>query len=233
MKFLLTNDDGADAPGLRALREAVAGMGEGTVVAPQDALSGCGHTVTTDRWVQLTERGPSDYIVNGTPADCVRVALHRFGRQFDWVLAGINNGGNLGIDVYHSGTVAAAREAALHGLPAIAVSHYHDRPLTDQDWTRAADWAKSVLAELMGRPRPKRAFWNVNFPSLALGASRPQVVFCPLDPSPLPLSFEEDGGTIRYNGKYAQRERKKGSDVDVCFGGGISVSRISLMEFSC
>ena len=82
----------------------------------------------------------------------MRVAIHRFGSDIDWVLSGINRGGNLGVDVYHSGTVAAAREATLRGLPGIAVSQFHTRPLTEADWQQASDWTRPLLEELMKRP---------------------------------------------------------------------------------
>ena len=240
MELLITNDDGIDAPGLAALRVAAAGLGRARVVAPKQAVSGCGHSATTDRALRVERRSHHTYAVDGTPADCVRIAFHDFETPLDWVLAGINRGGNLGVDVYYSGTVAAVREAALRGVPGIAVSHYHNRPLSEQDWERAVEWTTPILERLMAkRPRPG-AFWNVNLPSDPAGSAgstgstenaRPEVIFCPLDPSPLPLSFESgENGDRRYNGKYIHRERQSGADVDVCFRGAISVTEISVME---
>ena len=230
MKLLLTNDDGADAPGMTALREVAAAMGDVIVVAPAGAMSGCSHSATTDRPIRVIDRTPEFHVVEGTPADCVRVALHRFPGQLDWVLSGINDGGNLGVDVYHSGTVAAVREAALRGVPGIAISHYHNRPLVEKDWERAVRWAKPLVRRLMARGRTEGAYWNINFPSLGPDADDPKVVFCPLDPSPLPLDFEQDADMFRYNGRYAHRQRLPGTDVDVCFRGGISVTQVSIME---
>ena len=237
MELLITNDDGIDAPGLAALRRAAARLGSARVVAPTQAVSGCGHSATTDRALRVERRSSDSYAVDGTPADCVRIAFHEFETPVDWVLAGVNRGGNLGVDVYYSGTVAAVREAALHGVPGIAVSHYHNRPLSDQDWERAVEWTIPILERLTARrPRPG-AFWNVNLPSDPAGSASsaenagPEVVFCPLDPSPLPLSFESgENGDRRYNGKYVHRSRRAGSDVDVCFRGAISVTEISVME---
>src|SRR5262249_57858395 len=123
MKLLLTNDDGVFAPGLEALAEAAAELGEVLVVAPASHLSGCGHRVTTHGPIRVEQVAPGRVAVDGTPGDCVRVALHDLMPDADWVLSGINHGGNLGADVHHSGTVAAAREAVLHGRPAIALSH--------------------------------------------------------------------------------------------------------------
>ena len=130
----------------------------------------------------VVDRSPSFHVVEGTPADCVRVALHRFAGELDWVLSGVNDGGNLGVDVYHSGTVAAVREAGLRGVPGIAISHYHNRPLVGDDWKRAARWGKPLVRQLMARAWIKGTYWNINFPSLDPGADDPQVVFCPLDP---------------------------------------------------
>src|SRR5262245_53768028 len=126
MKLLLTNDDGIDAPGLRALLAAAQPLGEPVVVAPARAHSGCSHRVTTDGPFRVAAR-PDGFAVEGTPADCVRVALHDVAPDIAWVLSGINAGGNLGADVYHSGTVAAVREAVLHGLPGVALSQYRKR----------------------------------------------------------------------------------------------------------
>jgi 5'/3'-nucleotidase len=230
MKLLLTNDDGVEAPGLQALTEAVDGAGKSIIVAPSEAKSGCGHATTTDRPFRLRQLAANRYSVEGTPADCVRVALHRFPGELDCVLSGINSGGNLGVDVYHSGTVAAVREAALRGIPAIAFSHYRNRALTAQDWKRAARWARLLLDDLLHRPAEPGVFWNVNLPILAPETERAEVVYCALDPSPLPLSFDGDGEMLLYNGVYAQRPRIGGADVEACFGGKIAVTRVSVME---
>ena len=227
MKFLLTNDDGVDAPGLEALRRAVAELGEAVVVAPVEAHSGCSHRVTTHQPLRLAALTPLRFTVEGTPADCVRVGLHTIAPGADWVLAGINAGGNLGADVYHSGTVAAVREAVLHGRPGIAVSHYHKRgrPI---DWPRASRWTTPLLRRLMEQPFELGVFWNINLPHLEPEAPDPEVVFCPLDPQPLPLSFRREGDLLHYDGDYHGRGRASGADVDVCFRGAIAVTRIAL-----
>jgi 5'-nucleotidase len=228
MTLLLTNDDGYDAPGLRALIEAVRGLGETVIAAPAAAMSGCGHQVTTDRGLAVQAMAERAYAVHGTPADCVRVALHRLAPDLRWVVSGINAGGNLGADVFHSGTVAAAREAVLHGRAGIAVSHYRRRGL-EFDWPRAAEWVRPLLAELLSRPPEPGIFYNINLPHLEPGAAPPAVVYCDPEPGPLSLSFRaEPDGSLRYDGVYQQRARRPGSDVDVCFGGAIAVSRLRL-----
>src|SRR5436190_11792649 len=100
MRFLVTNDDGIDAPGLRALCDAAGQVGEVIVVAPTAALSGCSHRVTTSQPLRLLRHGEQRFAVDGTPADCVRVALHQLVHERIWILSGINAGGNLGADVY-------------------------------------------------------------------------------------------------------------------------------------
>jgi 5'-nucleotidase len=227
MKLLLTNDDGIDAPGLRTLIAAAGQLGETVVVAPTEAMSGCGHRVTTHGPIRVVARPPAGYAVEATPADCVRVALHTLAPDAAWVLSGINQGGNLGADVWHSGTVAAAREAMLHGLPGIAVSQYHKKGVPI-DWHRSGAWVQPLLSMLMARPWTRGTFWNVNLPHLRPDDPDPEAVECPLDPLPLPLSFRREGDLLHYDGDYHGRRRARGTDVDVCFGGKIAVTRIAL-----
>lgn len=226
MKLVLTNDDGYGAPGLKALFVATEGLGERVMIAPKEALSGCSHQVTTDKPIRI-QALDAHVVVEGTPADCVRVALHGPARDLDWVLSGINAGGNLGADVYHSGTIAAVREAVLHGKPGIAVSHYRGKGMAF-DWTQAAEWIAPLLREILARPWPPGVMWNINLPHLAAGAPRPEVVFCALDPSPLPLSFRAESDALHYDGNYHQRRREPGRDVDVCLGGRIAVTELRL-----
>jgi 5'-nucleotidase len=227
MRLLLTNDDGIDAPGLEALYAAARPLGDLVVAAPVGALSGCSHRVTTQGPILIRERGSERYAVEGTPADCVRVALHAMAPDAAWVFSGINQGGNLGADVWHSGTVAAVREAVLHGFPGIAVSHYHKKgqPI---DWPRAATQVGQLLRHLLEQPWEPGVFWNVNLPHLEPGAPDPEVVFCRLDPAPLPLSFRREGEALHYDGDYHGRRRTPGKDIDVCFGGRIAVTRLTL-----
>lgn len=220
---VLTNDDGVDAPGLAALFGAVQDVGRLHIVAPAGPYSGCGHRVTTHAPIVARRRSDGVDIVEGTPADCVRLALHHLEPEVSWVISGINAGGNLGMDVYHSGTVAAVREAAIHGLPGIAISHYIARGRAI-DWPQATRWASLVVHRLMKEPTESGTFWNVNLPHLEPGQPEPQIVFCPLDPSPLPLDYDLEGNRATYCGDYHQRVRRPSSDVDVCFRGQIAVS---------
>ena len=227
MKLLLTNDDGIEADGLRALLAAVNGIGDPVVVAPFGPQSGVSHAVTTHGPVRIDAR-ENHFAVHGTPADCIRVGLHRLCPDAELVLSGINHGGNLGADVYYSGTVAAVREAVLHGWAGIALSHYRKRGM-EFDWARVGRWAARLLADLLAKPLAPGSFYNVNLPHLRPDEADPEVVFCPLDPHPLPLSYRHDeGGEWHYDGDYHSRQRHAGTDVDVCFRGGIAVTALRL-----
>jgi 5'-nucleotidase len=229
MKFLLTNDDGIDAPGLNALASAAAAFGEPVIVAPAGPQSGVSHAVTWRDGVRIEERGPGQFAVHGTPADCSRLGLLRVVPDASWVLSGINHGSNLGADIHYSGTVAAVREAVLHGWRGVAVSHYH-KPGLEFDWEKAAEWLKPILADLLGRPAEPGLFYNVNLPHLPAGEVDTEVVWCALDPNPLPLNYrhEEESG-LYYAGDYHLRDRTPGADVDVCFGGRIAITAVRLL----
>ena len=229
MKLLLTNDDGIDAEGLQALFEAARQLGEPWLIAPAGHQSGCSHTVTTDRGVRVEPRGERRIAIHGTPADCVRLGLHRILPDAAWILSGINHGGNLGADVYYSGTVAAVREGVLHGWPGIALSHYRHKG-REFNWRRAARLILPILRDLLVQPPERGAFWNINLPHLTDDEPDPEMVDCPLDPTPLPLSFRHsEEELLHYDGDYFSRQRMPGCDVDNCFGGKIAVTKLKLL----
>ncbi len=224
MRILLTNDDGIDAPGIAALAEVASRFGECTVLAPRDHHSGCGHRATTHEPLQLSEVGPGRFMLDGTPVDCVRVALAHWGDAVDLVISGINEGGNLGCDVYYSGTVAAAREGAFLGTPSVAISQF--RRQKQVDWEQAKRWSAVVLANLLEQPFKPGTVWNVNLPDgvdVAPGG-QPELVYCEVDDHPLPVLYREEDGRLHYAGRYVDRVRTPGHDVDVCFSGRISLS---------
>ncbi|MFN8641564.1 MAG: 5'/3'-nucleotidase SurE [Candidatus Binatia bacterium] len=227
MRLIVTNDDGIDAPGLATLVAVAGGFGALAVVAPTGAQSGVGHQITTAAPIAVERLAPRRYRVAGTPADCARLALTRLAADADWLLSGINHGGNLGADVYTSGTVAAAREAALLGRPAIAVSHYVGRG-RNVDWSVAARRLQPVLARLLMAPLAAGHFWNVNLPHPIDDAVAPAIVFCGLDTRPLAVRYRRDGATYVYTGDYHTRPRQPGRDVDVCMGGDIAVTKVTL-----
>jgi 5'-nucleotidase len=178
--------------------------------------------------VRIEARGEGRFAIHGTPADCTRLGLLHLVPEAKWVLSGINHGANLGADVYYSGTVAAVREALLHGWPGVALSYY--RKGGDFDWNRTQRWAAEVLSDLLAKPIEQGVFYNVNFPMLGANDPEPEVVWCPLDPKPLPLNYrhEEESG-LYYAGEYHLRHRTPEADVDICFGGRIAITKVRLL----
>lgn len=167
--LLLTNDDGVSAPGIRVLREALAPLGRVVVVAPATEQSGTSHAITIDRPLRHVEHAPDVHSIDGTPADCIYLALfeNRFlPRRPDLVVSGINHGSNVGTSVHYSGTVAGAREAALRGIHAIAFSHDGGRP-AESTWvaTLAHDMVERLLRAQ--KPAGNPLLLNVNFPRQA------------------------------------------------------------------
>jgi 5'-nucleotidase len=231
--IVLTNDDGIGEPGILALEQAVQAalclqpdLGQAVaVVAPDAPQSGCGHQVTTHAPIGLAQQSEHAWAIGGTPADCTRVALWHLYPQTQWVLSGINAGGNMGSDVYISGTVAAVREAALHRIPAIAFSHYRNGKQA-YDWERATTWTTKLLLDLMARPYEPGTYWNINLPHLLPDAPDPEIVFCPSCTQPLPVVFQVDGAQLNYCAKYGDRQRDADADVAVCLGGNIAVTQL-------
>ncbi len=161
--FLVTNDDGYRSEGLLALADALTTLGEVTVVAPMDEASAIGHALTLKRPLRLEHMRGNVYAVDGTPTDCVNLAVtHVLKRLPDMVVSGINKGYNLGDDVTYSGTVAGALEGALLGVPALAVSLAPTRKT--YDFSFAAPAAATIAASMLRRPLPAWTFLNMNVP---------------------------------------------------------------------
>jgi 5'-nucleotidase len=167
MRILLTNDDGIHAPGMAVLEAIAAKLSDDVwVCAPAEENSGAGHSLTLHMPVRLVEHGPQRFAVTGTPTDAVNLALRKLfvERMPDLVISGINNGENLADDVTYSGTISAAMEAALAGIPAVAMS----QALRDggHGFSAAEGWAAQVLAPLLDLQMARRTVVNVNFPAL-------------------------------------------------------------------
>jgi 5'-nucleotidase len=167
-RILVTNDDGVHAPGIAALADALRDLGEVTVVAPHHESSAIGHALTLARPLRLDEVRPGVYSVDGTPTDCVNVAVtHVLPATPDLIVSGINTGWNIGDDVTYSGTVSGALEAALLGIPAIAVSAERKRRSPRQveyDFPPAARVARVLAEAVLERGLPRATFLNVNVP---------------------------------------------------------------------
>lgn len=162
-KILVTNDDGVRSEGIEALAKALEAHGDVTIVAPQSESSAIGHALTLARPLRLEQVGPCVYFVDGTPTDCVNVAVaHLFPQKPDLVVSGINKGWNIGDDVTYSGTVAGALEGILLGIPSIAVSLQRTPHF---DFTHAAAAAATLASEVLTRGLPPRTLLNVNLPA--------------------------------------------------------------------
>jgi 5'-nucleotidase len=172
MRILLTNDDGINATGLKLLETIARTFSDDIwVVAPTDEQSGAGHSLTLTVPVRLRRLGERRFCVTGTPTDAVMMGLAHIMKEArpDLILSGVNRGANLGEDVTYSGTVSAAMEGALAGIPAIALSQSYAREgMGDTVPFAAAEaWAERVLAPLLAAPFAPRTLVNVNFPALA------------------------------------------------------------------
>ncbi len=172
MKILLSNDDGYLAQGIRILRRKLADLAEVTVVAPDRNRSGASNSLTLDMPLRVLEIEPGLYCVQGTPTDCVHLAITGlFDFEHDMVVSGINDGANLGDDVLYSGTVAAAIEGRWLGLPTLAVS-LCTRPGSGEHFETGAAVAHRLVAEMLERPLDASLILNVNVPDVPLEALR-------------------------------------------------------------
>jgi 5'/3'-nucleotidase len=162
-RILVTNDDGHASPGIQALAAALQVLGEVTIVAPHVEASTVGHALTLRRPLRLEQVGPRVYAVDGTPTDCINIAVDEvLGGGPDLVVSGINKGLNVGDDVTYSGTVAGALEGALLGYQAMAVSLEFTRG--EWNFQPAASAAVSIASALVDHPLPYRTFLNINVP---------------------------------------------------------------------
>ena len=166
MKILLTNDDGFDALGLRALYDALSPEHNVIVCAPSTQQSGTAHRLTLDRPLRARrlQNGMKGWVVDGTPADCVKLALRNLiDSPVDLVISGINQGSNAGLLVHYSGTVAGAKEAATMGLPAVAISLCGYKNLNYQP---TAERLREMIAKIDWESFPKMTLLNVNVPNI-------------------------------------------------------------------
>lgn len=170
MKILLSNDDGYQSEGLATLALALSDLAELTIVAPDRNQSGASHSLTLETPLRVGRTREGIYYVNGTPTDCVHLAITGLlDHEPDMVIAGINHGANLGDDVLYSGTVAAAVEGRFLGLPAIAVSLASATP---RHFDTAGQAVRSLLTRLGEQPLPADTILNVNVPDVPFGELR-------------------------------------------------------------
>lgn len=245
MRILLTNDDGIDAPGLHALYKAIADLGEVHVVAPEKVQSAASHAVTFHRPIRVASypgpgprNSPRDgegfegfvgTSVGARPADCVKLAIaHLVPQPIDLVISGLNAGANVGINVIYSGTVAAAREAAFMGLPAIAVSQH----IGDWDgirWEASARHASEAIRRVLDGPMTPHTVMNINIPILDDGAEPKGMKAAPISTSSMVDKYEitpAGDGSYHYQSCNAMtfRKREPGTDVAALFDGYITLT---------
>jgi 5'-nucleotidase len=172
MQILLTNDDGIFAPGLAAIYKELVRMGDVTVIAPASSRSGASHSITYSRPLVYNKVDINGqfvgFSIEGSPADCVKLAVMQLhDGPIDLLVAGINNGANAGINVYYSGTVAAAMEGAFLKIPAVAMSLSVEAPGVPGDFGKAAKYCVDILKKLM--PLESGDVMNINIPQLSRG----------------------------------------------------------------
>ncbi len=236
LKILISNDDGIDAPGLAALYERLSKIGTVVVAAPSQNYSAASHSMTFSGSIFVTERekdGTKWFGIKATPATCVRLALESLvAEKPDLVVTGINNGENLGMITFYSGTCGCAREAAVKGIPAIAVSLSSGKTM---DYGPAADAVVDLIRALMEKPMKPGLFLNVNVPNLPKGEIK-GMMFVPLDMRPSYQFYErkvEASGQVYYLNSFKLLEAgTKKTDVWAVCNGYISITPFLLDQTS-
>jgi 5'-nucleotidase len=235
-RILITNDDGISAPGLKLLEEFAHSIcGDVWVCAPETEQSSCSHSLTLTRPVRLKQYGPRRFSVDGTPTDCVLLAAFHLlkDKRPDLLLSGINAGRNLADDVTYSGTVAAALEATMIGIPSIAFSQGFNDYKTPIDWSAAETHLPSVMEKLCGMTIPDGVLLNVNFPAVeAAGVTGIRMVRQGRHKIGDGLAERRDqfGRPYFWVGAVISDDSAidPDSDLGVVLGGGISITPLSL-----
>jgi 5'-nucleotidase len=231
MRILIANDDGYLAPGLAALVQAMQGLGEIEVIAPEQNASGTSNALTLNRPLSVFSAANGFRYVNGTPSDAVHIALTGLlERRPDLVLSGINNGANMGDDTLYSGTVAAAMEGYLFGIPAIAFSQ------VEKGWVHldaAARVARSLVERLLTQaPPPGPWLLNVNIPNRTDAESLPRVITRlgrRHASEPVVRQFNPRGEPIYWIGPAGDaREAGEGTDFHATANGRVSITPLQI-----
>lgn len=230
MRILLSNDDGYQAKGLRVLAQTLADVADVTVVAPDRNRSGASNSLTLETPLRVERVDDNVYYVNGTPTDCVHIAITGLlEREPDMLISGINQGANLGDDVLYSGTVAAAMEGRFLGIPAIAVSLV----LGDgEHYVTAAQLVRRLVQRTLAEPLPADSILNLNVPDLPADEVRgvrttrlgfrhkSEPVVRALDPKNRPIYWIGPAG--------AGQDAGPGTDFHAVASGYVSVSPIKV-----
>lgn len=228
--ILLCNDDGVSAPGLRAVRDALATFADVVVCAPLTNQSATSHSLTLHRPLRLSSPEAGVFAVDGTPADCVYVALGSktriLARTPDLCVSGLNYGLNLGVDTFYSGTVAAAREAALRGISSIALSAD-----TRADVADAAAMGAGLARALLGRRRAGKdaELFNVNFPPGSAWTVRATTLGVRFYDAEVEFRSDQRGGEYLWiGGAHPTHAEAPGSDTEAYDQGVVGVTQLAL-----
>ncbi|MBT8079306.1 MAG: 5'/3'-nucleotidase SurE [Gammaproteobacteria bacterium] len=230
MKILVSNDDGYLATGINVLADALAEIADVVVVAPDRNHSGASNSLTLHSPLRIHEVAANRYFVNGTPSDCVHLALSGFlDYEPDIVVSGINHGANLGDDVIYSGTVAAAMEGRFLGFPAIAVSLVGSAP---SNFATAAQVACDLVRRLQEKPLPSDTILNVNVPDRAYsqlaGVTAARLGFRHKS-EPMVKTRDPRDRTIYWIGPAGEgQDAGEGTDFEIVANGGVAVTPLKV-----
>src|SRR4029077_20309871 len=232
MKILVSNDDGYRSEGIARLRAALAEVADVTVVAPDRNRSGASNSLTLDVPLRVTQSEPGVHFVTGTPTDCVHLAVSGlFDFDFDMCVSGVNDGPNLGDDVLYSGTVAAAIEGRFLGLPTLAVSLCTGSG-SPRCFDSGAAVARSLVAELLGRPLDPRLILNVNVPDLPIaqlrGIRATRLGFRHRSEPAIPVDSPKGERMYWVGPSGAGADAGEGTDFDAVAQGYVSVTPLSI-----
>jgi len=227
--ILLTNDDGINAPGLTAAYEGLAGLDDVMVVAPDMEQSGVAHSITihTPLRIRKVLRDSHEfYAVNGSPADCIKLAVFELIERLpDAVVSGVNYGANVGVDTLYSGTVAGALEGAMLGVPSFAFSLDYREQL---DFSSASGVVRDIYNHFIGRPLPAGSLLNVNIPALPAAELR-GVMITRMSGASYVESYEkrvDPRGNAYFwiTGSLEDAERQPGTDINALANGFVTVT---------
>lgn len=238
MHILLTNDDGITAPGMLALYQAARELGDIHIVAPSDVCSAKSHSITLFDHINVTEHADEHFTghaVSGMPADCVKIGCNGLiDHPVDLVISGINAGANIGVNVLYSGTVAAAREAVIQGIPAIALSlHIGDRNRIR--WDMAVQHARTVLKQVIDHGIEPGHLLNINLPIFDDDPTTAGTRVCALSDSAMADRYAQspgDDGSTRYCVDYGMqfRQHHENSDVHLLFDRHITITPLMVYQ---
>lgn len=225
MKILLTNDDGIFAPGLHALEKSLRRLGDVFVAAPSIEQSGISHALTYLKPIHAIKIDPESsnlgmelhgFAIDGTPSDCVRLAVSKLmDEKPDIVVSGLNKGLNAGINVLYSGTVAGAREGSMFGIPSFAVSQEFE---PNMDFQKASEIAVDMIERLLSNSTQQRLLYNINVPTVALAAETIEPKIVPMETNRYGHEFEQGidpGGRKYYWATIDPPPKKNSHETDV------------------